>query len=293
MRAKQIFKELEVSVIAIDTATQLLHRHNFFQVIYVLEGSGIQIINKNRYPFEKGDLFLITPDDSHSYELNLKPLFCIIDFTENFFRKSAKSREEKIDVSDFFKQLEYIFHNPHHVLGSLTRAQNRNLISILIDQLIIERNTPLSFGKIITQNIIFLLLNIIARTIQEHTQEYTKPIGPKKKTSEIAAHIRHHIFDKEQLGIGKLSALFCISKGHLSRSFRKDTGKTIKEYITLCRLDIIKSRLQTSDLTISEIAHELNLTDDSHLNKTFKAVMGITAKQFRISKGMADLTFQV
>jgi AraC family L-rhamnose operon regulatory protein RhaS len=290
MRAKQIFKELEVSVIAIDQATQLLHRHNFFQVIYVLEGTGIQVINKNRYPFEKGDLFLITPEDAHSYELQLRPLFCIIDFTENFFRKTAKSREEKIDVSDFFKQLEYIFHNQHHVLGSLTRPQNRVLIGTLIEQLIIEKNTPLSFGKIITQNIIFLLLNVIARTIQEHTLEYSRPIGTKKKTSEITAHIRHHIFDKEQLGIAKLSALFCISQGHLSRSFREDTGKTIKEYVTLCRLDVIKSRLKTSDLTISEIAHELNFTDESHLNKAFKTVMGITAKQFRLSEIGGKLT---
>ena len=39
-----------------------------------------------------------------------------------------------------------------------------------------------------------------------------------------------------------------------------------------------------SDLTISQIADELEFTDESHLNKTFKLIHGQTAKQYRIAK---------
>lgn len=46
-------------------------------------------------------------------------------------------------------------------------------------------------------------------------------------------------------------------------------------------MELILTRLKYSDLPISEIAGELNFTDESHLNKTFKAEFGETTKQFR------------
>lgn len=283
MKVRQIFKELEVSVIALDSATQLTHKHNFFQIVYILEGTGFQIINGNRYPFKKGDIFLITPSDHHSYQLDHTPLFCVIDFTENFFHKSARSREEKIDVSDFFKRLEYLFYNQHNVKGSLSNYQNKNLVETLIQQLITEKGSDMMFGKIITQNIIFLLLNIIARSIQQDILEYSGTVLPKSRSNEVISHIQHYIFEKDKITIDHIAKSLGTSKGHLSRSFKKDTGRTIKEYITLYKLDIIKSRLKTSDLTVSEIAFELGFTDESHLNKMFKNAFGITAKQFRSS----------
>lgn len=281
MRARQIFKELEVSVIAIDAATEVTHKHNFFQIIYVLEGTGMQVINENRYPFAKGDMFLITPEDTHSYELNLKPLFCVIDFTKNFFYKHVNSREEKIDISDFFKRLEYIFHNQHNIKGNLIPENDKLIFDVLINQLISEKEDERTFGKIITQNIIFLLLNLIARNIQIQTITYSKELNPRSKTNEITTYIQQYIFDKERLSIPDLSKHFNISAGHLSRTFKDETGRTIKDYITTYKLEIIKSRLKFSDLTISEIANELNFTDESHLNKKFKSAFGLTAKQFR------------
>jgi AraC family L-rhamnose operon regulatory protein RhaS len=74
-----------------------------------------------------------------------------------------------------------------------------------------------------------------------------------------------------------------MSEGHLSRYFKQQTGDSLKSYITKYKLDIIKTRLKFSDLTISEIAYEMNFTDESHLNKMFKAAFGLTAKQFRIN----------
>lgn len=283
MRAKQIFKELEVSVLAVDSSTQVQHTHHFFQIIYVLEGSGIQVINENRYSFTKGDVFLLTPEDNHSYILDSKPLFCIINFTKNFFYKQTNSKEEKIDVSDFFKRLEYIFHNQHNVKGSLNYPKDKDIFSVLTTQLLIEKENEKTFGKIITQNIIFLILNLLARNIQDHIIAYSKVHNPKNKTHEITSYIQQHIFEKERLSIPAIASQFNVSTGHLSRSFKEETGRTIKDYVTRYKLDIIKSRLKFSDLSISQIANEMNLSDESHLNKVFKAAFGMTASQYRNS----------
>jgi len=282
MRSKQLYKEVEVMVVAVDSAIEVLHKHHFFQIIYVMEGSGIHAVNNNRFRFTKGDVFLLTPEDAHSYEAASSPVFCIIDFTKNFFYKAANSREEKVDVSDAFKRLEYIFHNQHNVKGSLVLDSDRPVFEALITQLIAEKENEGPFYKIITQNIIFLLLSFIARDIQQRSISYPQEGKPQNKIHSITTYIQQHIYDKQLLFIESMAEQFNMSEGHLSRHFKQQTGNTIKNYITRYKLDIIQTRLKFSDLTISEIAAELNFTDESHLNKVFKNAFGITAKKFRL-----------
>lgn len=108
-----------------------------------------------------------------------------------------------------------------------------------------------------------------------------KKENPKSKIHEIAAYIQQHIYDKDVIKLERLAAYFNKSADHLSRYFKAQTGRTIKEYITRYKLNLIQTRLKFSDLTISEIADEMNFTDESHLNKTFKNVYGKTAYQFK------------
>ncbi|MFF5382411.1 helix-turn-helix domain-containing protein [Pedobacter suwonensis] len=74
-----------------------------------------------------------------------------------------------------------------------------------------------------------------------------------------------------------ISIHFNKSPDYLNRYFKQQTGSTITDYITRYKLEIIKTRLKYSDLTIYKIAKEMNSTDESHLNKTFKSVLGQTA----------------
>ncbi|WP_261387569.1 helix-turn-helix domain-containing protein [Chitinophaga pinensis] len=42
-----------------------------------------------------------------------------------------------------------------------------------------------------------------------------------------------------------------------------------------------ETRLLHSDMRITEIAHELNFTDESHLNRTFKKIKGMSPSAYR------------
>ena len=71
------------------------------------------------------------------------------------------------------------------------------------------------------------------------------------------------------------------SKDHLSLYFKKQTGITIKEYITEYKMRLVRTRLLYSDLTIAAIAAELDFTDESHLNKVFRRKYAMTATAYR------------
>jgi len=281
MRSKQLYKEFEIMVVAVDAELEGLHRHHFYQMIYVLEGSGIHIINENRFDFKKGDVFLLTPDDIHRYETDVSPVFCIIDFTKFFFHNVTQGKRE--NDNDAFIQLEYIFHNQQSLKGSLVSDNDREVFGALIKQLISEKQGTYSFSNIITKNIIYLLLSFVARDINERNLNYTKEAILQNKTHDITFYIQQHIYDRRSLSLESIAEHFNMSKGHLSRYFKRQTGDTIKNFITRYKLEIIQTRLSFSDLTISEIAAELNFTDESHLNKVFKNFFGVTANQYKTS----------
>lgn len=275
---------MEISVKELKSNASSPHKHHFFELIYVLKGSGIHNINKNNYDFKKGDVFLLTPEDVHTFKIIIPTKFCIIDFTKAFFSKSANRQDEKMDVSEFFKRLEYIFHNHHNIKGNIVLDADKNIFEILINQLIKEQKTKPLFGNIVTQNIIFLLLHFIARNIHQNISTDFVTKYPKTKIHEITAYIQQNIYDKELLKIEKLADHFNKSPDHISRYFKKQTGSTIKDYITKYKLNLIQTRLKFSEFTISEIAAEMNFSDESHLNKIFRQKFNMTAKQYRNEK---------
>ena len=281
MRSMQLYTDVEITIKELTSNASSPHKHHFFELIYVLDGSGIHNINKNNYGFKKGDVFLLTPDDVHTFQIVVPTRFCIIDFTKSFFSKSAGRQEEKLDVSEFFKRLEYIFHNHHNVKGNIISATDKNIFEVLVNQLISEKENEHFLNGIIIQNIVFLLLNLIARNIQQNITNYFKKQNPKNKIHEITAYIQQNIYNKELIKIENLAMHFNRSADHLSRYFKTQTGRTIKYYITRYKLNLIQTRLKFSDLSVSEIAHEMNFTDESHLNKMFKNVFGRTVTQFK------------
>ena len=280
MKIKQLYKAFEISELEIDENSGLLHKHHFFQMVYVLEGTGKHIINENAYEIATGSLFLLTPDDEHSFKPEGTFKCCLIDFTRNFFDKNSQ-KEYEIDLSSAFHRMEYIFHHHDTLQGELIQKEDQHLAQLLIHQLIKENKETQSFNYIIIQNVLFLLLNLIVRTIQQHQILQSKIKDADSKIFEILSYIQHHIYDHNYLSIEHLAQKFTLSKGYISRYFKEKYGNTIKGFIIQYKLELVINRLKYSDLTISEIAHELQFTDDSHLNKAFKNKYGKTAKQYK------------
>ncbi|AZA56519.1 MULTISPECIES: AraC family transcriptional regulator [Chryseobacterium] len=281
MKSLQLFTDKEITVKELVTNNSGLHKHHFFELIYVLEGTGIHNINNNQFEFSKGDVFLLTPEDMHTFEVNTPTKFCVVDFTKGFFSKNQRVSETKASVSDLYKQLEFIFHNHHNVKGNIISTSDKSIFKSLINQLIKEKDKTQFFDEIIIQDIIFLLLHFIARNIQQNISLFSKRDNPKSRVHEITAYIQQHIYDSDLLKISNIAAQFGKSPDHLNRYFKTETESTIKDYIIRYKLNLVKTRLKFSNLTVSEIASELNFTDESHLNKTFKNAFGKTAKQYK------------
>lgn len=90
----------------------------------------------------------------------------------------------------------------------------------------------------------------------------------------------------EPLTLMYLSEKLLVSSSYLSAQFKKETGKTLTDYINNKRIQRALILLSTTDLRIQSIAEKVGIFDESYFSRLFKKEKNITAREYRnIMKG--------
>lgn len=71
----------------------------------------------------------------------------------------------------------------------------------------------------------------------------------------------------------------------LSKLFSETVGMTIERYYILQRVERAKELLFYGEMTLAEIARELNYSSAAYLSAQFKATTGMTPSQFKAMRG--------
>lgn len=78
-----------------------------------------------------------------------------------------------------------------------------------------------------------------------------------------------------------LSEKFHQDYSALSKLFSEVQGMTIEQYVITQKIERVKELMVYDELSLSEIAHQLNYSSVSHLSKQFKKVTGLTPTHFK------------
>lgn len=83
------------------------------------------------------------------------------------------------------------------------------------------------------------------------------------------------------LSLHALAILQNVSPGYLSTLFRKETGKTVTDFVTQRRMEHAAKLLRTTSLQIQTIAQHCGISDVNYFSKLFKRHYSMTPRQFR------------
>lgn len=278
MQKESLYQPFEIHYSKVDVCPRPAHKHNFFELVYIASGTGIQCINENLFHYQPGHLFLITPDDCHSFQIGTTTELVFIRFNDLYVRSQQQNDLRQIEWT---KKLEYILHNASHQPGCILRnPPDKILVKAMMESLLGEwTNKQLYHHEIISQ-IVNTVITIVARNIG-----LTMPNKVTDNTGstvvQLLNYIQENIYDAEKLKTEIIAGHFGIADGYLSRYFKKHTGESIQQYIINYKLKLVETRLQHSDMRINEIVNELGFTDESHLNRLFKKYKGLTPTAFR------------
>ena len=260
---------------------------NFFQIIFIEEGKGRHFINEFIVSYEKGDIFLVAPEDKHWFEIQEETQFCYFQFTESLF----SSRMNLPDRSYWLHRIERIIHNPNLLPGDIiTNVYDKELIWHIHNVILSEHEASKEFFKHNISNMVSTTLSIIARNITRdfRPEQHKKSKDAHSKMDEILAYIRQHIYDSERMKVKALAAQFNMTSTSLSAKFKKSQGDSLHHYILMYKLHLVKYRLKNTDFTVSEIAYQLGFTDESHLTRIFKKYNQSTPKQYKLNSDDQD-----
>ena len=97
---------------------------------------------------------------------------------------------------------------------------------------------------------------------------------------KVATYIQINYFRK--LTLTELAHEAYLSPYHLLREFKKHMGLTPLEYTNLYRMALAKQRLQTSDISIEQIALSIGFCNHSYFTKCFRDMEGMTPESYRM-----------
>lgn len=247
---------------------------NFFQFIYTLSGSGQYSINGHSIQFGEGDLFLITPNDCHEFDLDEECEFVVMRFQKSFINEYTWNSIDHIECLLYYSS---------HLLGSVLKNSNdKKLVKTLIDG-ILQCNTH---ENIYTEDLMRNLLNGII-VVTARNLSVVKPVdvdsNSDKKITDILAYIQNNIHKPELLKVSVMAQIFGLSETYLGSYFKRQCGETLQGYLSAYRLRLIEHRLKFSDSRINEIVDEFGFSDESHINKFFRKHRGQSLVAFRNS----------
>ncbi|KFE97175.1 AraC family transcriptional regulator [Chryseobacterium luteum] len=272
MARENIHNSLDVYYEKVDCCPLRNQEFNFFEFVYVLSGKGMHGINGNQLSFEAEDLFLITPNDYHSFDLNEVCEFMVVRFAPSYVKSY---HWQSID------HIECLLYYASHFSGSvLANEADKRMVANLMQNLMHTLEQESIYGEDLIRHLVNAIIVIAARNISVMKPEYISP-NADKRILQIIDYIQENIRQPELLKINVIAAKFGLSDTYVGSYFRKQCNESIQQYISSYRIRLIEHRLRFSDKRVHEIADEFGFADESHINKFFKRHKGLSLSAYR------------
>ena len=248
------------------------HRHDFFEVLYLLNGSGYHVIDGNKYEIKPPCVFFMSPGQAHKLELSNDIEGFIFIFTSDFYLLNRSNQNSLIEFPFF-----YTIHQDNPPL-QLKSKSDISFLESLFRQSIAEIGRPGHYTNELLRSLLDLILNTCASRYPVNENLLNKGKGQLMVKRFFQLVEENH---QKNISLSDYSGLVGVTPNHLTQTVKLLTGKTSSQIVKAKQLLEIKRLLVHTNLSVSEIANQLNFEDQSYFTKFFKRETGMTPVQYR------------
>ena len=256
-----------------------MHEQEFFEINIISRGSGFHYINNNAINANEGDVFIIPPKISHGYVGGEGfDVFHVI-MSDSFMNKYIADLQ---NLSAFYKLFgaEPLMRgktsSPLHL--TLSKEELTPTLNIIFEiAKYINYNDPTE--SLIRSNLAMASIGLLcsAYTLSHPNSDMTQ--SEEHALMESISYIHERYYEK--ITIETLLQIAHMSRTSYIKKFKEICKMSPAAYITKIRLDAALVMIQTTSLSVSEIAYRTGFYDASHLTKTFEATYNTSPMSYR------------
>lgn len=253
------------------------HFHAEYQLFTVLESTGTRFVGDSIQSFREGDMILTGPNlphlwrnDPHYFQPDsrLKTRGIVVYFPENFLKNALFSFEEFESIALVLEQSR----SGVEILGNT----NLNVRKLLIRMLKCPGSTQ------VIQ--LIRILEIIATSSEKRMIVNPGYTNLHKKSEEdrmgkVHEYVMNHFQGK--VSLDEAADLANLSVSAFSRFFKSRMNRSFSDFLTEVRIAHACKLLNTTDMTISEIAFSSGFFTLSNFNRLFRQRMKKTPRTYR------------
>ena len=255
----------------------LQHKHDYIEIVYVLEGRFIQEIKGRQIEMNKGDLCILDRNVIHSsLPLSESDVVVNIILTPKFFDGIFMHLlSDDNYISNFIINSLYTKSKEQNFL--IHHVKDDSVIKIILENLLLEYYSTEMKSPAAINGYLLILFTEISREITYITGEFIKDEQHRVK-ERILTYIRNSYKDTN---LNEMADYFHFHPSYLSSLVKKEFGKNFKDLLTDVRMSEASKLLKNTDFTIENIVYELGYTNLSHFYKVFKKTYGMTPNGYK------------
>lgn len=252
------------------------HGHEFFEVVYVYQGSCSNTIQSKNYNMRQGDLCIIPPRTTHSLgvfddSIVINIMIKSSTFQSTFFQLFSG----KNVLSHFFTHVLYKKTEGNYLIF---HAGNDELIRSMIEDLYIEDIGHEKYSGPILNNMLMLFWGQLLRRHEEHIESFVSAEHGALQITEVLSYLQENM---TSLSLKQAADHFGFSVPHFSKILKDSTGKTFTAIMKDSRMNRACKALTSTNLSIQSVCELAGYSNPEHFMRTFKNEFGMTPSQYR------------
>lgn len=240
-----------------------VHCHSSHELYYLLSGSVKYYIGDEIYDIKQGDCVFIKKGTLHKTEV------------------VSEGGGERILIEINDKQIG------DELEGMIDELGRKKVIHIpkanlpAVEDIMFKMEDEIKRGRPGFRTMLDAYSIELIALICRYKQNFVQSINETDKVMfDIAEYINMHY--NEDLSLKKVSDIYFVSEGYVSRKFKQVIGMGFSDYISYIRIVNAGKMLKNGGVTMTEVAQKCGFCDSNYFSVVFKRYMGCTPSKFVI-----------
>ncbi len=254
----------------------VLHSHGFDELVFVLKGSGVHVVDNDEYPLIRGDVFVVRNNHAHMFDNPNHLVLGNVIYQWDLFHELEKEFANNKGFKALF-ETEPRYRKEHKFKARL-KLTPQQLDSILpLIKLMDEETKEKRYDyKSAVEHIFKLILIQVCRYYTETTAP--RSIGLVKISSAIDFMEKNY---SEEISVDFLAEKTKMAPSSFRRIFKQTTGLAPTDFLIQLRIEKAAEMLLQKNVKVTDASLASGFWNSSYFSRKFKKIIGMTPMEYR------------